>query len=60
MDIERLKKHIRLCKRNLHNRRVKCCATCPFEEEILEHYPELWNDFVGKRVELKILEEHHA
>jgi len=41
--------HIKLCKRNLRNKRVKCCAICPFEEEILAHYPELAEGFRAKR-----------
>jgi hypothetical protein len=32
-----------LCKRNLKSNRVKCCAQCPFEEEIVSQYPELKN-----------------
>jgi len=49
MDKERLKVHVRLCRRNLKSARVKCCATCPFEEEILGEYPELKNLFENKR-----------
>lgn len=49
MNIERLRKHIRLCKKNLKDRRVKCCAECPFEEEIVHEYPELKMMFASKR-----------
>lgn len=31
----KMKKHIKLCKRNLKSDRVKCCATCPFEDMII-------------------------
>ena len=30
---KKLKRHIKLCKRNLSIKRVKCCAYYPFEEE---------------------------
>lgn len=49
MDRKRLEKHIRLCRRNLKDGRTKCCATCPFEEEILSAYPELEELFEAKR-----------
>lgn len=54
MDEERLKKHIKLCRRNLKSSRVKCCATCPFEEEIVAHYPKLQEAFDNKR---RVIEE---
>lgn len=49
MDKERLKVHIRLCRRNLKCARVKCCATCPFEKEIIEEYSEIKVLFENKR-----------
>lgn len=49
MDINKLKTHIKLCKRNLKSDRVKCCASCPFEEEIIGAYPELKRLFYLKR-----------
>ena len=49
MDRERLKFHIKLCKKNLKSNRVKCCATCPFEEEIVKEYPELKELFKRKQ-----------
>ena len=49
MNIERLKTHIKLCKKNLRSKRVKCCANCPFEEEIVGEYPELAVLFEQKR-----------
>jgi len=49
MDIEKLKNHVKLCKRNLKSDRVKCCATCPFEDEIVFFNPELKKGFVEKR-----------
>lgn len=56
MDKERLKVHVRLCRRNLKSTRVKCCATCPFEEEIIEEYPEMNVLFDTKR---KMLDERN-
>lgn len=50
MDAEKLSKHVRLCRRNLRSRRVRCCATCPFEDEIVKHYPELAEQFRIKRL----------
>lgn len=49
MDIEKLKTHIKLCRKNLKSKRVKCCADCPFEEEILFYYPEMKSMFAEKR-----------
>lgn len=53
MDLEKLKIHIKLCRKNLKSKRVKCCANCPFEEEIVKHYPELEIMFITKRKELE-------
>lgn len=49
MDINKLKIHVKLCKKNLKSSRVKCCANCPFEEEITKHYSELSTLFMNKR-----------
>lgn len=53
MDLEKMKsrlyQHIRLCRSNLHSSRVKCCATCPFEELIVAEYPDLTGMFRAKR-----------
>jgi hypothetical protein len=49
MDINKLKTHIKLCRRNLNSSRVKCCANCPFEEEITGYFPELKILFNEKR-----------
>jgi ribosomal protein S12 len=49
MDLKKLNRHIRLCKRNLSSNRVKCCAYCPFEEEIIKYHPELAILFREKR-----------
>lgn len=53
MDVKKLKKHIKLCKRNLNDTRTKCCAECPFEEEIVSVYPELSDRFMRKREHLE-------
>ncbi len=50
-NVDRLKSHIRLCRRNLRSDRVKCCATCPFEEEIVAAYPDMEKEFMHKRRE---------
>lgn len=52
MDIKKLRVHIKLCKRNLKSDRIKCCATCPFEEEITQVFPELKKEFKQKRKDL--------
>lgn len=49
MDKDKLKVHIKLCAKNLMNRRVKCCATCPFEKEIVREYPGAAVLFESKR-----------
>ena len=49
VNVSKLKKHVNLCMRNLRSRRVKCCADCPFEEEIVGEYPELKKFFKEKR-----------
>ena len=49
MNNERLQVHVRLCRRNLKSDRVICCATCPFEEEITQEYPEMIELFERKR-----------
>jgi len=49
MDVDKLKKHVKLCRKNLKSNRVKCCATCPFEEEIVVQYPDMKKLFEAKR-----------
>jgi hypothetical protein len=49
MDLKRLEKHIKLCVKNLKSRKVRCCAGCPFEKDILAHYPHLKGLFEAKR-----------
>lgn len=49
MDSKKLEKHVKLCRRNLRSSRVKCCATCPFEEEITTQYPDMKQSFCDKR-----------
>jgi hypothetical protein len=49
MDVARLRKHVKLCVKNLKSSRVKCCAGCPFEEEIVREYPDLKKLFQEKR-----------
>ena len=53
MDLKKLDKHILLCKKNLKSDLVICCATCPFEEEIVRNYHELGVLFVTKRINIK-------
>lgn len=49
LNEKKLKNHIKLCKRNLRNNAVKCCKDCPFEEIIIDRYPELKKGFKEKR-----------
>ena len=49
MDAEKLKKHVKLCARNLKSVKVKCCGSCPFEEEITSLYPEMKVLYENKR-----------
>jgi hypothetical protein len=53
MDVKKLETHVKLCRRNLKSKRVRCCANCPFEEEIVARYPELAALFEAKRQALK-------
>ena len=53
VSTEKLSKHVKLCRKNLKDKRVKCCATCPFEEIIIEHSPDLKELFETKRKGLK-------
>lgn len=49
MNATKLKEHVKLCKKNLKSKRVRCCANCPFEEEIVGCFPELKVLFIEKR-----------
>lgn len=49
MDLKKLDNHVKLCKRNLKNKKVKCCATCPFEDLIVSYYPLMEELFIKKR-----------
>jgi hypothetical protein len=53
MNKMKLANHVKLCKKNLKSDRVKCCAECPFEEEITREYPELKCLFELKRKQRK-------
>lgn len=52
MNQQLLENHVKLCKRNLHSKRVKCCARCPFEEEITKFRPDFIMLFRLKRLHL--------
>jgi len=41
MNRKKLEKHIKLCRRNLKNVKVKCCLDCPFKEIIVQYHPEM-------------------
>ena len=56
MDKAKLAKHVKLCWKNLRSSRVKCCATCPFEEEITGEYAGADILFAAKRRRLGIEE----
>lgn len=49
MNKQRLEKHVKLCLKNLKDVRVKCCATCPFEEEITAYKADFKDLFIDKR-----------
>lgn len=49
MDKTKLISHVSLCKRNLRNPRVNCCALCPFEDDICAEYPEMRKLFYQKQ-----------
>jgi len=49
VDLQKLAVHVKLCRKNLKAGRVRCCATCPFEEFVVESYPELRELFEAKR-----------
>jgi len=53
MNKKKLSTHIKLCLRNLRDDRTKCCANCPFEEEIVSVYPDMKDLFESKRKALK-------
>lgn len=57
MNKNKLITHIKLCRKNLKSSRVKCCANCPFEEEIIKEYPELKRLFEEKRDDLHSVRE---
>lgn len=57
MDLVKLKKHVKLCKRNLKDKRTRCCANCPFEEEIVLTFPELGLLFDEKKEQVKDYEK---
>jgi hypothetical protein len=52
MNKEKLSSHIKLCLKNLKSYRVKCCANCPFKEEILSVYPDMKDLFESKIIEV--------
>lgn len=51
MNKKKLSNHVKLCLKNLKNKRTKCCVNCPFEEEILSVYPDMKKLFDNKRKE---------
>ena len=55
MNKTKLKNHIKLCRKNLLSDRVKCCANCPFEAEIIKADTSLGLLFSRKRGRLGIL-----
>jgi hypothetical protein len=53
MNKNKLSRHIKLCLKNLRSNRTKCCANCPFEEEILSVYPDMKELFEDKRKKME-------
>jgi hypothetical protein len=45
VDLEKLDKHISLCKKNLNTKRIQCCLQCPFEKIITLRHPEFVQKF---------------
>ena len=43
----------RLCIKNLRSQRVKCCASCPFEDQITAEYPHLAALYEAKRKRIR-------
>jgi len=41
---------VKLCLKNLRSKKIKCCAKCPFEEEIIKEYPNMKTLFDVKRM----------
>ncbi len=41
IDLKKLENHIKLCQKNLKDKRIKCCINCPFKDIILQYYPYL-------------------
>jgi hypothetical protein len=38
---DRLERHVKsLCLKNLRDKRTKCCAQCPFQDDIEREFPE--------------------
>ena len=48
IDENKLDKQAKLCRRNLKNKRVKICNTCPFEDILKATYPEMIELFIEK------------
>lgn len=49
IDLDKLSKRIKLCRRNLKSKRVKCCAACPFEDIIVYQFPKMKEMFRSKK-----------
>jgi hypothetical protein len=38
---DRIERHVKtLCLKNLRDKRTKCCAQCPFQDDIEREFPE--------------------
>lgn len=46
---DKMKKHLKLCRKNLKDKRTICCLECPFEDEIIKFDPQMGILFYEKR-----------
>ena len=54
MIYSRLKDHFnKLCKRNLKNKKIKCCHKCPFEDDLIDQFPEAKKMFEEKHKQVE-------
>ena len=58
VDKYMLRQHIKkICEHNLKSEKIRICATCPFEDIIVDELPYLKEFFIAKRSLLLKLEK---
>jgi hypothetical protein len=55
VDLEKLKKRVRKCRRKLRGPEAKGCVQCPFESEIVNAYPRMVMQFRKARLRLGLV-----